>query len=130
MIAGAPELAIRLKRAAFNTALADADLTAIGPILPPNVVLVTGSDSAVIAGRKAQLLTWKREFAAPGRAVYVRTPEAITVSPVEPIAFEQGHWQGLAASDRRLLASGAYTAKWRRFGADWSIEAELFLTLA
>ena len=81
-----PELAIRLRRADFNRALAEADLNAIGPLLAPQTMLVTGSDSAVISGRKAQLQAWKREFAAAKRAVYTRTPENIIVSPVEPIA--------------------------------------------
>jgi ketosteroid isomerase-like protein len=125
-----PELAIRLRRAAFFRALAEADLAAIGPILASDVVLVAGTDSALITGRKAQLLAWKREFAAPDRAVYTRTPETITLSPVAPIAFEQGSWQGVSSSDGAVQASGAYTAKWRRLGQDWVIEAELYLTLA
>lgn len=125
----APELAIRLQRARFNQALADADLTAIGPLLARDVVLVAGTDSALISGRKAQLLAWKREFASPERAIYLRTAETITLSPIEPIAFEQGAWQGMTASGD-VLTSGIYTAKWRRIGADWLIEAELYLTLA
>jgi ketosteroid isomerase-like protein len=124
------ELSIRLARAAFNQALAGADLGAIAPILAPDVILVTGTDSAVISGRKAQLMTWKREFAAPNPTIYMRTPDTITASPVEPIAFEHGHWQGVPASGGPALASGVYTAKWRRIGADWLIEAELYLTLA
>jgi len=125
-----PELAIRLARAAFNTALANADLDAIAPILAIDAVLVTGTDSAVLAGRKAQLLAWKREFAAPSRIVYTRTPDTITVSPVEPIAFEHGRWQGVPASGGAAVASGVYTAKWRQVGTAWVIEAELYLTLA
>lgn len=124
------DLSIRLRRADFNRALAERDLNAIGPLLAQNVVLVAGTDSALLTGRKAQLLAWKREFAAPARTVYVRTPEQIIVSPVEPIAMEHGHWQGTAAATGELLASGAYTAKWRRIGADWLIEAEIYLTLA
>ena len=126
----AAELAIRMARAAFNQALADADPAAIAPLLAPDVVLVTGTDSALISGRKAQLVAWNREFSAASRTVYVRTPDTITVSPVEPVAFEHGHWQGIAASGGPVLASGAYTAKWRRIGTDWVIEAELYLTLA
>lgn len=125
-----PELAIRLRRAAFNRALAEADLAAIGPILANDVVLVAGTDSALISGRKAQLLAWKREFAAKDRSVYTRTPETILVSPVEPIAFEHGAWQGVSEASGAVQASGTYTAKWRRLGADWVIEAELYLTLA
>ncbi|MEC3909885.1 nuclear transport factor 2 family protein [Sphingobium sp. CR2-8] len=124
------DLAIRLARAAFNRALADGDLAAIGPLLAMDVVMVTGTDSAVIAGRKAQLLAWKREFAAPDRLVYTRTPDAIVASPVEPIAMEHGRWQGVAVSSGDLLASGRYSAKWRAVGGTWVIEAELYLTLA
>lgn len=125
-----PEVAIRLRRAAFNRALAEADLDAIGPILAPEVVLVAGTDSALISGRKAQLLAWKREFAAPERTIYTRTPEAIRISPAYPVAFEHGSWTGVSAGSGATLASGSFTAKWRLTGGEWRIEAELYLTLA
>lgn len=125
-----PELAIRLRRAAFNRALAEADLAAIGPVLANDVVLVAGTDSALISGRKAQLLAWKREFVAKDRGIYTRTPETILASPVEPIAFEHGNWQGVSAASGAVQASGTYTAKWRLLGGEWVIEAELYLTLA
>ena len=119
-----------MRRAAFNRALAGADLTAIGPLLMPNAILVTGTDSAVLSGRKAQLHAWKNEFAAAERMLYVRSTETITVSPVEPIALEHGHWQGAKWGSDELLASGTYAAKWRRVGSDWLIEAEIYLTIA
>ncbi|MDF0489776.1 nuclear transport factor 2 family protein [Sphingomonas sp. H39-1-10] len=122
------DLAIRLRRAAFNRALAEGDLAAIGPLLAIDAVLVTGTDSAVLNGRKAQLAAWRREFAAAPRTVYTRTPETIVASPVEPIAFEHGRWQGVVAGVTN--ASGAYTAKWRETGGLWVIEAEIYLTLA
>lgn len=125
-----PELAIRLRRAAFNRALAEGDLAAIGPLLAQDVVLVAGTDSALLSGRKAQLFAWKREFAAKDRSVYTRTPETILASPVEPIAFEHGSWRGVSAASGAVQASGAYTAKWRLLGGEWVIEAELYLTLA
>lgn len=124
------ELAIRMARAAFNRALAAADLAAIGPLLAADVVLVAGTDSAVIQGRKAQLLAWKREFAARERTVYTRLPDTIQLSPVAAIAFEHGQWQGVSAADGAVQASGSYTAKWREIGGSWVIEAELYLTLA
>jgi ketosteroid isomerase-like protein len=124
-----PELEIRLARSRFNLALAEADLEAIGPLLAPNVVLVTGTDSALISGRKAQLAAWKREFSSAARTVYTRIPEAITASPVEPIALEHGRWQGVAASGGQAIASGTYAAKWRRMDRGWVIEAEIYLTL-
>lgn len=121
------ELAIRQRRAAFNRALAERDLDGVAAVLARDAVLVTGTDSGVVSGRKAQLLLWKREFAAAAPTLYVRTPEAIQLSPVEPIAFEHGRWEGRGD---RLNAGGAYTAKWRESGGLWSIEAELYLTLA
>ena len=124
------ELAIRLARAAFNRALADADLAAIRPILAPYAVVVTGTDSAVRTDRKAQLAIWKANFASPDRAIYTRLPDTITLSPVEPIALEHGQWHGITAATGEPLASGAYTAKWRNTGGDWVIEAEIYLTLA
>ena len=45
------DLAIRLRRAAFNRALAEGDVAAIGPLLAADAMLVTGTDSAVLAGR-------------------------------------------------------------------------------
>lgn len=122
------DLAIRLARAAFNRALAEGDLAAIGPLLSADVVMVTGTDSAVIAGRKAQLLAWKREFAARERMIYTRTPQTITASPVEPIAMELGAWQGVV--NDAVQASGTYSAKWREVGGTWLIEAEIYVTLA
>lgn len=124
-----PELAIRVRRAAFNRALAEADLGAIEPLLTRDCVLVAGTDSAVLAGRKAQLLAWKREFAAADRTVYTRVPERIEASAVAPIALEHGHWQGASIAGT-VLASGSYVAKWRKTAGDWVIEAEIYLTLA
>lgn len=123
------DLAIRSRRAAFNRAIAEGNAAAIGSILARDCIMVTGTDSAVIAGRNAQVKVWQREFAAPRRLVYVRTPGTITVSPVDPIALEQGEWQGADKAGGALTASGIYTAKWREVGGQWLIEAEIFVTL-
>ena len=125
----AADLAIRLRRAAFNRALDQADLAAIGPLLAPDAVLVTGTDSAVISGPKAQLLAWKREFAAPARTIYVRTPTLIEASRIEPIALEQGDWLGRDATSGELVAAGRYSAKWRETSGAWTIVAEIFVTM-
>ena len=128
-MSAAADLAIRMARAAFNRALADADLKAIEPLLARDAILVTGSDSAVLAGRRAQLAAWKREFASADRLIYIRTPDRITPSPVEPIAMEEGAWEGVAADSGRPLAAGRYCAKWREVAGSWVIEAEIFVTL-
>jgi len=123
------ELQVRFRRAAFNRALAEADLAAIGPLLCPDVVLVTGTDSAVISGRKAQLAAWKREFSASPRTIYTRTTEIVMPSPVEPIVMEHGKWQGTVHASGSVIASGTYAAKWRHFPQGWALIAEIFVTL-
>ncbi|WDF72591.1 nuclear transport factor 2 family protein [Novosphingobium sp. KACC 22771] len=130
------DLAIRLARATFNRALEQGDLNAITAILAPDVTLITGTDSAVLNGRKAQLQAWKREFAAQlaQRTTYTRTTEAIVISKCEPIAMEHGAWQGRDAGGK-VQASGSYAAKWRNLAANapqsrWVLEAEIFVTLA
>ena len=123
------ELRIRLQRAAFNRALAECDTPAIAALLARDAVLVTGTDSAVLAGRKAQLQAWQREFAAPPaqRHTYLRTPGEVAVSAVAPVALEQGEWT--CAVGGAVTASGRYSAHWRQIGGDWVIVAELFVTL-
>lgn len=124
------ELAVRARRAAFNRAIAEGDAAAIGPLLARDCVMVTGTDSAVIAGRMAQVKVWRREFGHAQRLVYQRSTESVTASPVEPIAMEHGRWQGAAAGSDALVASGTYCAKWREVAGEWVIEAEVFVTLA
>jgi hypothetical protein len=124
------ELAIRLRRAAFNRALAEGDLAFIQTIFAPHAVVVTGTESIVRPNRKAQIEAWRQSFATPDRVIYTRLPDTITLSPIEPIALEQGHWQGVRATTAAPFASGSYTAKWRATAAEWMIEAELYLTLA
>jgi hypothetical protein len=123
------ELAIRLNRAAFNTALGEGNLTAIGSLLAIHAMLITGTDSAIVAGRKAQLQAWKAEFAAADRTIYTRLPTTIEASVIEPIALEIGTWQGIQASNQAPLAQGSYSAKWRKINDTWVIEAEIFVTL-
>ncbi len=123
------EITIRLRRAEFNRAIAAADIAAISAILSPDVLMITGTDSAIVSGRKAQLFAWKREFSAMPRMIYTRTTDTITPSLVEPIAMEHGHWQGLADGEGVASASGSYAAKWRQYGGVWLLVAEIFVTL-
>ncbi len=123
------EIAIRLRRAEFNRAIAAADIAAISAILSPDVTMITGTDSAVIAGRKAQLLAWKRECSSRPRMVYTRQTDRIKASTVEPVAMEHGNWQGVVDGQEVPSASGIYAAKWRKVHGHWLLVAEIFVTL-
>ncbi len=102
----------------------------IADVLADDVVLVTGTDSVVFAGREAQLATWRDDFVDVRRAVYVRTPDCIRVFSVTPIALEYGRWRGEREVARENFAIGRYTAKWRRIDGAWRLEAEVFATEA
>jgi ketosteroid isomerase-like protein len=125
----ASELAIRARRATFNRAIADADIQAVTSVLARDCVMLTGTDSAVIASRLAQVKVWRREFAAANRDIYLRKSELVDVSAVQPIAMEHGSWTATSVTGA-CTASGTYAAKWRQIDAEWVIEAEVFVTLA
>ena len=124
------EREIRRQRAAFNRALAAANIRGIEPFLADDAQMVTGADSMIVAGKPAQLALWAEDLSGPGRRSYVRTPARITVSPVGPMALEIGKWRGYQLSARRNWASGDYVAKWRRFGGTWKIESETYMATA
>jgi hypothetical protein len=84
----------------------------------------------LLNGRKAQLLAWKREFAAPvaQRNTYIRKTQSVLASATEPLAMEHGAWEGVGETG--ITAQGVYSAKWRQIsGGAWVIEAEIFVTL-
>lgn len=128
--ASADEAAIQAARAAFNAAIAQGDLAAIGAALADNAQLVSGSDSTVYSGKAAQVAIWAKDLKDTSRGIYVRTPERVTVSPVAPIAMESGRWRGVDSKTPADWASGAYVAKWRRVGGAWKVESETYMTTA
>lgn len=122
------ELAIRTRRAAFNTAIANRDASAIGAFLVPDCVMVTGSDSVAVSGKAEQVKVWRTLFKSGDKAHYVRTPEIITLSQVEPIAMEHGRWTGVLEGGA-VQTGGSYAAKWRKIDEEWLIVAEIYVTL-
>lgn len=123
-----PEQQIRAQRAIFNKAITNGDIAAISRVLADNAQLITGSDSAVVAGKNAQLELWLSEFRDPGRVIYVRTPEQIVYSPFTEVAMETGEWRGADNRSQSNWAGGSYSAKWRKFANTWKIESEIFVT--
>jgi ketosteroid isomerase-like protein len=128
--AGQAEHQIRARRAAFNRAIAQGDLKAIGSVLADKALIVTGADSLVFNGKSDELRLWREDLAAPSRGIYVRTPDRITLSPVAPMAMETGHYKGISNKSAKDWSSGTYSAKWRRIGATWLIESETYMTTA
>ena len=124
--------AITAQRARFNDVIDNTDLrgldTVLKDVLADDVVLITGTDSDIYAGRVRQLALWAQDFTAEDRLVYVRTPSCIDVSPAYPIALEFGRWQGAPGDGSPGQVSGRYTAKWRQSDGRWQIEVETYMT--
>ena len=119
---------VQNQRQLFNRAIIDKDIQAIENVLHDQVILITGSDSDVYTGKEAQLAIWSSDFSKPDRAVYVRTPTCIRVSPVLPVALEYGTWRGEKPDGAGSFAAGSYAAKWRRVDKHWKLESEIFAT--
>ena len=120
--------AIHAARAAFNRAIAVKDAGAIRAVLAKDVFLISGTDSSTIIGRDAQVAVWQEDFDADHRAIYVRTPTCVSLSPLAPIAIEIGTWRGVDTRSRNDEMAGVYTAKWRLTADGWQLEAEIFAT--
>ena len=116
------------QRQLFNAAIADKDIQAIESVLHDEVILITGTDSDVYTGKATQLAIWSSDFSKPDRAVYVRTPACIRVSPVLPVALEYGTWRGEKPDSAGSFAAGSYAAKWRIVDGLWRLESEIFAT--
>jgi ketosteroid isomerase-like protein len=121
---------VRSLRQTFNQAIAEKDIKAIKDVLHENVLLITGTDSDLYTGVNAQLAIWRDDFAKADRAVYVRAPQCIRVSPVAPVALEYGTWRGERAISTGDYAAGSYAAKWRHENGRWYLESEIFSTEA
>ncbi|MFK8053732.1 MAG: nuclear transport factor 2 family protein [Woeseiaceae bacterium] len=115
-------------REMFNQAIVDGEIETIRRVLATDVMLVAGSDSAVLHGRDAQLQVWQADFDSGDRLVYERTAQCIRPSPIFPIAMEAGVWRGSVDGDRENYVSGEYSAKWRLIDGTWQLEAETFVT--
>ncbi|MEQ9317187.1 MAG: nuclear transport factor 2 family protein [Henriciella sp.] len=119
---------VRAARTAFNQAIADKDIAVIAVLLAPDVTLVTGTDSTRFNGREAQVSIWQEDFEAAERAIYIRTTDCVSISPLLPIALETGTWRGTRTDDPQSFAAGIYSAKWREVEGAWQLEAEIFAT--
>ena len=121
---------VRLQRQVFNRAIVEKDIQGVENVLHEDVILITGTNSDVYSGAKAQVSLWTGDFSDPDRAVYARTPKCIRVSPILPIALEYGGWRGERLITTVDFAAGSYAAKWRRTGDRWLLESEIFATEA
>jgi hypothetical protein len=117
-----PEDAIRARRRLTNKLIASRDAGRLRPFFVGDARLITG-DGGLILGADAIIEAFAAKFREPGFVAYVRTPDTVELDQPGERAAEAGRWSGNGVS-------GAYMAVWRKVVGQWSIESELFVTLA
>lgn len=115
-------------RAAFNNAIADAEIEPIADVLADAALLISGTDSDQFIGATAQIDIWRADFRDEKRLIYARKTGCVKLSPLYPIAMEEGVWRGAPEGNDADFVGGVYAAKWRLIDGVWRIEAETFMT--
>jgi uncharacterized protein (TIGR02246 family) len=123
------ESMIRAARARSNAAIAKHDLDGISRVWMEDVHIVT-STSARGTGRDENRQRMGRQFASRPDTTYVRRTTDVQVYAPWSVASERGEWTGTWTElDGRVTIGGTYLAQWRKVGAEWLIQAELFVPL-
>jgi len=121
--------AIKQARLRQNAAIVRGDLAEIAAYWTDDVTICRGL-GAQLAGKPAYLELFAADAKSAERIVYQRQPTSIEVSPVWPLAFETGQWQGhLGSVQGATVIGGRYSAQWVKRGDRWLIRSEVFVAL-
>ncbi len=121
--------AIRAARNASNVAIAKHDLKEIGKYWLKEFVVTAGNGGAMM-GKDSVLAAFQKQFNTIPDISYVRTPEKITISDADTLAFETGKWVALKIQQKKPeWLGGNYSAMWWKRNGEWKLRSELFVTL-
>jgi len=115
---------IKFNRAASNTAIAKHDIKGIAKYWLDDFVQVIGR-GVYQTGKDSIAASWKDLFDNNPDIAYTRTPEEITISDNDTMAWERGKWIGVHSYSK----GGNYAAMWIRRNGNWMLKAELFVSL-
>jgi len=121
---GKNEAVIRTLRAASNEAIARQNVEGIAANWLPDFVQVRGNGSHLV-GKDTIASLWRKSFKDNPKVGYVRSPEEITISDTDSMAWETGKWIGINSYSK----GGKYSAMWRKRKEAWKLQAELFVAL-
>ena len=115
---------IKSLRIASNDALAKHDIEAMSKYWLDDLVLIRGNSSH-LSGKDTIVAVWRKLFHDSPKIVYIRTPNQITISNNDTLAWESGTWKAFVSYSN----GGNYSAMWKKSNNSWKILAELFVSL-
>ena len=125
------EASIRNARHAFNRAIRNQDVEAIGRFFAPEYHIITGR-SVQSHGAEGQRGEWESWFAGGSDIYCQRDIRELRINSKWGLAEELGDWncyQNLQGET--VHASGVYAEKWQRAEVgQWLIQSEVFTTMA
>jgi len=125
------ETGIRNTRLAFNQAIREQDVDAIGRFFAPEYHIITGR-SQQSHGVAEERNLWAAIFAADPTFVCQRDTRELRINHDWGLAEELGDWNcSFTSQNEPVHYSGVYAAKWQRsVGGNWLIQSEVFTTMA
>jgi ketosteroid isomerase-like protein len=128
--ASADEANIRSNRLAFNLAIRDQDIEAIGNFFAPEYHIITGR-SVQSHGKAAERGLWAETFAEDPGFICQRVIRELRINSDWGLAEELGNWTcDYSAANQLIHATGVYAAKWQRSASEhWLIQSEVFTTM-
>lgn len=120
---------IRLARAESNRAIARHDVAGIVAFLADEYE-ASVSNGTFMRSPDEMGRVFAARFAEFKDAVYVRTPDSVSVSTSGTVAAETGTWVGSwTTAGGPFRTGGRYAAYWRKVAGKWVIHSELFVPL-
>ena len=121
------ERGIRAARARSNGAIAAHDTAGIAAEWMPNVNVVS-SAGLQTEGRAANISSMAQHFVDRPDVIYIRTPDSVSVFAPWGMGAEYGTWRGSwTQGPDTIEIGGPYFGKWQKAGAQWRIQAEIFV---
>jgi len=115
---------IKANRDASNNAIAKHDVNGIAKFWMDDFVQVIGC-GVYQTGKDSIAASWKDLFDNNPDIAYTRTPEEVTISDNDTMAWERGKWIAVHSYSK----GGSYAAMWIRRNGNWMLKAELFVSL-
>lgn len=119
---------IRALRLQNNRALESHNVELMRRAWAPTIRLIE-SDGTIFSGSGPLAASYASvEFRDKRFVAYVRRPTSITIGADGETAAEYGSWTAIVKTPKRVR-SGNYLASWRKFGTDWKIVYEAYVSL-